>query len=1016
MNSYFQLFRQSDGKVRIRALIMLLLIVAGSIIGVAQALRTETWTAESYGAVHTVGSSVYDAGTDTFSISGSGGGLESMGDQLQLVHQSFTGNGEIVARVLSVSPAIAGTHSWGHVMLRGATDRGAAGVGLSVDHKGIVKMSARTYVGTSTHRLFQSHPNNAVQFPVWLKLSRSGSKITGFSSQDGLTWTEIASIQIDLRATTCVGIGASSGDRYELTTSLFDNVRVGTAPLRQSSPTGQTALQTPAGLKLVSKTDVSVELEWTPAPEDSGIVGYHILCDGKIVGTTALNAFTHTQRKPSTTYLYRVKAFDAGGKLSTSTPNLRVTTLPKYLQHPWQHEDFGIVGIPGQTQIQNPQISITASGLELGVHQDHFHYLFQEAAGNFEATAELFRPAGGKNNSIGSLMIREKAGSEGRAVGIGINQQGDLILNYRTFKGTKKQIIARKVTQTWAKLVRLGERIHAYTSQDGTNWKFAGTIFFSSNYKLSIGFAVCSYDNAFAATANFRSFSIRSIEDTQHQPEDSSGSPGAHAPAISAFEEIAQLPILQPVVNEGNWVERFGALINFSGRGAIEYDITLPEPGIYNLQVTGQLHMGEKDAIFPLDISIDGQWIDRLNLFCRNGRPDAADLATPWLKAGVHRLRIFNDNAKNMRLLQINKISLRKILGPNADGDAFVDWIEHRLASQNSILPIDSSITSPACIEGKTRYLSMMKLSKGLPQQGAGDLWFANVSLSASQPTTIRASFENGGIEKQVQVSWKETNVLNSGNLTIRKNDSLLLNAVNGSSRTGATSFVITDPSGNIQNLASTAVVPLAEKFSTPGIHKVQATHAGKTATIEVKVVQTELGESPAAMINVKRVWDCPGIAPEAILQIDPRMTFEASRDLPGGGKQFEFRVDSFGKRTVVARLGSNGPILDSVAINCIALYSGDQTGFEVVETLPDGTRIVELTLAVNGNLDELSFLLDVFANGLTFEDGSVSRWITAADFDFTGRARIRFIASNDTHSGCHKLQVFQNGKLVGVN
>jgi regulation of enolase protein 1 (concanavalin A-like superfamily) len=1014
MNKYFDLIRNSDGKVRVSALLILVTILTAASIGIGQAISSagaEEWQADMYGSVHSVGSSSYDAGTDTFTITGSGGGLESMSDKLQLVRRSFTCDGEISARLISVGSAIAGTKSRGHLILRGGTDRGAAGVGLSVDDKGILQMSVRTYVGTQSRAIFQTIPRDAVDFPIWLKLSRSAGKVTGYISHDGLVWNEVASTMVDLRAITCVALGASSGDRSELTTSLFDNVRVTQSPLRQpSSSTTTSDLQAPTGLTLVSKTDVSIELSWAPAPEGSGVVGYNILCDGKVVGTTALNNFTHTQRKPSTAYLYRVKAFNHAGKLSSSTPNLKVTTLAKSPGSPWEHEDFGIVGCPGKVQMQNQDVSITATGLELGVHRDHFHYLYQTTAGNFEVMGQLSRPLGGRKNSIGSIMIREKAGSEGKAISLGINQSGDLLLNHRTYKGTKKQTISRQVTATWGKLTRIGERVHAYTSSDGIHWTFVGTVFFSSNYNLCLGMAVCSYDNTLAATANFKSFSFRPIEDTQHQPDASTETPESQTPVISAFEEIAQISILNPVATLGNWVKRFGALVNFSGRGAIEYDISIPEDGIYNLQVVGQLHMGEKDAIFPLDVFIDGQWIDRMNLFCRDGRPDAADLATPWLKAGVHRLRIFNDNAKNMRLLQINRISLRKILGPNEDGDAFVDWIEHRLASQNSILPITSSITSPACIEGKTRFLSMMKLSKGLPQQGAGDLWYANVSLSKTQPTTIRASFENGGIEKQVKVTWKETNVLKSGNLTIRKNDSLLLNAVSGTSRTGDTSFLLTDPLGNRRTLSSTAAEPLAEKFSGPGIHKIQATHD------EVKVVQTELGDSPAAMINVKRVWDCPGFASEAVLQIDPRMAVEAQRDLPEGGKQFEFRVDSIGKRTVVARLGANGPILDSVAINCIALYSGDQTGFEVVETLPDGTRIIELTLAVNGNLDDLSFLLDVFANGLTFEDGSVSRWVTAADFDSTGRARIRFIASKDTHSGCHKLQVFQGGKLVGVN
>jgi hypothetical protein len=62
--------------------------------------------------------------------------------------------------------------------------------------------------------------------PIWLKLTRSGSTVTGSVSADGATWSTIGSTAVSFSSAN-VGILAMSHNTSQLTTATFDNVSVG---------------------------------------------------------------------------------------------------------------------------------------------------------------------------------------------------------------------------------------------------------------------------------------------------------------------------------------------------------------------------------------------------------------------------------------------------------------------------------------------------------------------------------------------------------------------------------------------------------------------------------------------------------------------------------------------------------------------------------------------------------------------------------------------------------------------
>ena len=69
-------------------------------------------------------------------------------------------------------------------------------------------------------------------FPnAWLKLTRSGSTITAYSSADGSTWTQVGTTTISMTDPVTIGLFNCAHNASALNTATFDNVSV-TSPLQ----------------------------------------------------------------------------------------------------------------------------------------------------------------------------------------------------------------------------------------------------------------------------------------------------------------------------------------------------------------------------------------------------------------------------------------------------------------------------------------------------------------------------------------------------------------------------------------------------------------------------------------------------------------------------------------------------------------------------------------------------------------------------------------------------------------
>ncbi|HKT81707.1 MAG TPA: hypothetical protein VJP86_15875 [Vicinamibacterales bacterium] len=192
------------------------------------------WISTDVGSFGTAGDAFTSSGG--FTIAGAGSDIWGPEDSFRYTAQLLSGNGEIVARVVSEQD----THPFAKagVMFRSAFDKASAHTVIDVKPDGFVEFMSRPAPGANTDFL------GGVQasFPVWLKLRRSGSQVTGLVSTDGVTYTTIGSTSVTFSSmdTIFAGLAVTSHDPAALNQAMFDGVSVAPATVGLSAPWKQT--------------------------------------------------------------------------------------------------------------------------------------------------------------------------------------------------------------------------------------------------------------------------------------------------------------------------------------------------------------------------------------------------------------------------------------------------------------------------------------------------------------------------------------------------------------------------------------------------------------------------------------------------------------------------------------------------------------------------------------------------------------------------------------------------------
>lgn len=542
-----------------------------------------------------------------------------------------------------------------------------------------------------------------------------------------------------------------------------------------------------------------------------------------------------------------------------------------------------------------------------------------------------------------------------------------------------------------------------------------------------------------------------------------------------------------------------GSIQAVSKRGWVEFELAVPRADMFRLEV----HGGPSDPAlrgrdFPLVLSVDGEFLDRVVL----DDSGSVHAFTPWLAPGPHRVRVFWDNvSKYHPALAIHAVKLIALQGRDNDANGVSDWVDTRLRvlsgidSGTGILPVSvsgegamsavsqpsvrtgsspisdppsliSSFTSPFCLEGRDRFLSMASLAAAgqaiFLQPGAGPRWFANVPLSADATTRVEASFQNGGLRQVAEIRWTPLDIARVDRITLRRGDSLLLSL--GSIAAPAVPSG-TPPDGRemitlmVGETRYHGSQPVPVRFDVGGVFTVRGSDAtGASHTLEATVVDWMFdafdapenssaadAATPAAWTGRQRAWTLPPLPSDVILQTAPGNILEASlvgrespravtsvtglssasaeTPSPDPGSQtpdptpYRLQTDAARTTHTVARLGESGPILARADVRGFSFHGGGEAGLEVIEFWPDGTRLIEMRLVMSPVRPQVRLHLSIFVGGVIFDDGTVEKNLTAADFNPLGEATVRFLWPKEAQTSvCHQVRVYDGDTLLGID
>jgi hypothetical protein len=163
----------------------------------------------------------------TILMNGQGSDIWATSDQFRFAYKTLTGNGTIVARVLSVYNT-PGNDGWSKagVMIRQSTEPGST-------HAFTAKTSSSGNGASFQRRLVAAgdSTNNdataAVAAPYWVKVDRNGDKFSSYISPDGVTWTQLGEAQtIVMTGPVMIGLAVCSHNASAATSAEFSDVKI----------------------------------------------------------------------------------------------------------------------------------------------------------------------------------------------------------------------------------------------------------------------------------------------------------------------------------------------------------------------------------------------------------------------------------------------------------------------------------------------------------------------------------------------------------------------------------------------------------------------------------------------------------------------------------------------------------------------------------------------------------------------------------------------------------------------
>jgi hypothetical protein len=485
----------------------------------------------------------------------------------------------------------------------------------------------------------------------------------------------------------------------------------------------------------------------------------------------------------------------------------------------------------------------------------------------------------------------------------------------------------------------------------------------------------------------------------------------------------------------GSWSTEGTELYSVDSTGSVSYALSFPEAGAYRLvvELTEQNAYKSGASTFELRGSLDNHSYGIHSATVAHGETADLQYYLPYLPAGDHDFELDWLNGFGNSFLRIRSIRLERIDGPDTDQNGIADWVESRADRLGTEAELPLAIyTSPFCFEG-TSYAPASVAIDSYPladtanlreetvQQALYNSYYADIALTADEDRVVLINDQSGLRNSEITLTWAAFNAHEHDFIHIRLEDSLLLTAIDPSLPVARPiELKLTAPDGTVEIHSLAAEARLQALFDQAGDWQLQATlqpiadEAPIVYDSVIRVSSASLNPRPILLENQTRAWT-PSISDgEVIVESDAGLQLYESN--PGASpRTFQLSGQIAGGR-LIARL-PNGAVLATTETSVIRDYTRTQTYNQVVEKFSDGTVMVSAYIILNEVPEDFSMDIHVFKSGVTFDDGTIWRTITAEDFDEQGRYRFFMLRSPGVKGGnCHRYWYHQGDDVIGTS
>ncbi|MHB1034612.1 MAG: lamin tail domain-containing protein [Pirellulales bacterium] len=174
------------------------------------------WSDQDIGAVNPAGSMNFANGA--FTIQGSGADIWGTADAFHYVYRPLVGDGELVARVASLT----NPNVWAKagVMIRETLAANSRHAMTVITPGNGVSFQRRLNTGGQSEHTTTAGP----AAPYWVRIVRQGNNFSSYSSLDGQTWALNGTVTIAMTTNAYIGLAVTSHAPGTLATAVIDNV------------------------------------------------------------------------------------------------------------------------------------------------------------------------------------------------------------------------------------------------------------------------------------------------------------------------------------------------------------------------------------------------------------------------------------------------------------------------------------------------------------------------------------------------------------------------------------------------------------------------------------------------------------------------------------------------------------------------------------------------------------------------------------------------------------------------